>query len=388
MNILLACDRLGYDNERLHGAGRLMVDWTRALLARNVEVHTVILREPGLLGQRVLEEGLPFTFLSRHPLDPRTFFDFVRLIRQREIQVAHLQAFGASTFGRAAAIVTGIPTIVHVHADYRVEPKGYPRYVKWVDRLLAPATTKVFAISEAIADFATGQQGFSAEIVEVVHNSLDLEKFRPPLEQERRAVRKEFGIAPEARVAICVSRLDRTKGVDVLVNAWTLVSTSVEGSILLIVGDGPERGALEEAVRQAGTKQSVQFLGYRDDVNRVLRAGDWAVVPSRYEGLSLAALEAMAIGLPVIASDVGGIPEVVTHGENGLLVPPEDEESLAEALIKGLEMAQEDHGSYSLAALKTSSLHDLTATAEYFEQTYNDLAASREFSAASEPQGH
>lgn len=242
--VLLANDRLGYgsNDERLHGAGRLMIEWTRSLRARGVDVTTVILREPGPLGSRLLDEGLPFVFLRRHPYDPRTLTDFLRLIRERDIDVLHLQAFGASTFGRLAALLTGTPCLVHVHADYRDEPKGYPWFVRVLDRLLAPVTDSVIAISEAVEEFAVDQQGFREDQVDVRHSPVDLDHFRPPAGDERRRARRSLGLDPSVPVAACVGRFDPIKGVDVLVEAWNIVRRRLSGAVLVLAG-GPGPGA-------------------------------------------------------------------------------------------------------------------------------------------------
>src|SRR5690242_2377146 len=295
--VLLANDRLGYDDARFHGAGRLMVEWTRALLRHGVNVTPVILRQPGSLGAAVKAEGLPFVFLNRHPYDPGTLVDFIQLLRHHRIQVLHLQGFGSTFFGRLAARLLGLPVIVHVHADHRFEPKSYPPLVRACDQALAPHTDHVVAISAAVARFATEQQGFAPDNVEVMHNPVDLGRFRPATAESRRAAREGLGLEPQQPVAICVARFDPVKGVDVLVEAWATVVSMSPRPTLLLAGDGPLRDSLEQQARNLGIMDSIRFLGYRSDVESLLPAADICVVPSRSEGLSLAAIEAMATGL-------------------------------------------------------------------------------------------
>lgn len=373
LRVLLACDRLGYENARLHGAGRLMIQWTRALRDHGIDVTTIILREPGPLGQTVLDEGLPFRFLSRHPYDPRTLGDFVRVVRERGIQLLHLQAFGASTFGRLAALQTGLPAIVHVHADYRGEPKGYPSHVRMADALLARTTAKVFAISEPIADFAVEMQGFRPDQVEVLHNCVDLTEMMPPEVEQRHASRRALGLDDRTPVAVCVARFHPIKGVDVLVEAWATLVEDRPEAVLLLAGDGPMRAALEARASELRLHERVRFLGYQEDVRSVLWAADLAIVPSRSEGLSIAALEAMATGLPVVASRVGGLPEIVSHDRNGLLVEPEDPCALAKALLEAFGAVEGNDGSPSAAALEVAREHDLPYFVRKLEHTYRSL---------------
>jgi glycosyltransferase involved in cell wall biosynthesis len=337
VNVMLAMDRLGYDELHFHGAGRLMMEWTRALVESGVDVVTVILRHPGELGRRVLAEGLPFLFLGRRRYDPRTLVDMLRIMRRYRVQVVHLQGFGSSAFGRIAARVLGIPSIVHVHADHRFESLGYPWFVRWMDRLLAPGTSQVLAVSDFARDFAIGQQGFPAERVEVLYNPVDLRHFRPASPAEREASRQALGLEPNDRVAVCVTRFHPVKGIDVLVEAWAEIGARFPDARLLLVGEGPLRSELEDQVARTCRLGSVRFIGYRDDVREVLAAADLAVMPSRAEGFSVAALEILGSGLPLVATRVGGNPRLVADGVNGLLVEADDPAGLARALGRLLE---------------------------------------------------
>lgn len=337
LRVLLAMDRLGYDESHFHGAGRLMVEWTRALVESGVDIVTVILRDPGALGRRALDEGLPFVFLGRRRYDPRALADLTRIMRRHRTQVVHLQGFGCSACGRIAARVLGIPSIVHVHADHRFESLGYPWFVRWADRLLASSTSQVLAVSDFARDFAIGHQGFPAERVEVLYNPVDLRHFRPASPAEREASRQALGLEPTDRVAVCVTRFHPVKGIDVLVEAWAEVGARFADARLLLVGEGPLRAELEGQVARTCPPGSVRFIGYRDDVREVLAAADFAVMPSRAEGFSVAALEILGSGLPLVATRVGGNSRLVADGVNGLLVTADDPAGLARALARLLE---------------------------------------------------
>lgn len=376
MRVLLANDRLGYDDALLHGAGRVLIEWTRALLHRGIDVITVVLRDSGRIRQQVATEGLPLIFLDRARYDPRTLLDFASLIRNHRIQLLHLQGFGASTFGRLAGLMLQIPTIVHVHADYRAEPLGYPRLVRAVDRVLAPVTDLAIAISGPVAEFATRQQGFPSNRIRVIHNPVDTHHFRPANEVERSSVRKRLGLHAGDSVVACVSRLHPVKGIDQLLDAWALIGSAMPDAVLLIAGDGPESAKLKNRAATLAPPDRIRFLGHQADVRSVLWASDVLVVPSRQEGLSLAALEAMATGLPVVAFRVGGLPEIVSHEINGLLAAAFQPSELAAATLRVLRDPSLRR-TLSHGARQTAESHDTRCVVAQLEETYTAVLEKR-----------
>ncbi|MGD8496003.1 MAG: glycosyltransferase family 4 protein [Gemmatimonadales bacterium] len=371
IRVLIAMDRLGYGDGRYHGAGRLVIDWTRALQERGVEVTTVVLRSPGTFEK---PEGLEVELLDRGRYDLRTIGDFRRLFHERGIQVAHLQGFGSLTFGRMAALTAGIPTIAHIHADHGAETGGYPWFVKVADRTLARYTSCCIAVSEDTARFATVEQGFDPARVEVWHNPVDLSQYQAASPAERSASRATLGLPEDVPVAVAVARLDLVKGIDLLVEAWPGVVERVPDARLVLVGEGPMRDELTEALRAHGVLESVDFLGYRSDVAFVLHSADVLALPSRSEGMPLAALEALASGLPVVGHAVGGIPELVVDGVNGRLVPPEPP-LLADALADVLGNRVERDRLAAEARASVAPL-GLRAYAARLEDLYRRLADS------------
>lgn len=373
VRVLMAVDSLGYGDERFHGAGRLLVEWSQALNAREgVELTTVVLRTPG---DFKMPPDHRVSFLKRGLYDIRTLNDFRRLFRDQQIQVAHLQGFGSLAFGRLAARMLRIPVVATIHADHRFEPRGYPWFVRLADRALAPLTARCIAVSAATARFARAYQGFRESQIEVWHNPVDLSHFQPPSSEERAAARQSLGVPPGVLLVVAVARLDPVKGVDLLVEAWPTVVGRVPAARLLVVGEGAQRNDLVSSLTASGVLDSVEFLGYRSDVPRILHAADILALPSRSEGLPLAALEALATGVPVVGHAVGGVPELIVDGDNGRLVPPQPE-ALASALG---EVLTDDDLRERLARRARPSVEGLSMRgyAEHLEQMYRETVEAK-----------
>jgi glycosyltransferase involved in cell wall biosynthesis len=173
-------------------------------------------------------------------------------------------------------------------------------------------------------------EGFPSSRVGVIHNGID--PGRQPDEGERMRARKTLGFGADAFLVGSVARLDPVKDLKTLIAAYARLHTHPGHAALVLVGDGEERAALEACARDLGVAGGVHFVGYRADIRHLLAAFDVYVNSSVSEGVSLTILEAMATGLPVVATRVGGTPEVVLHGNTGLLVEPRDPAALATAI--------------------------------------------------------
>jgi len=209
---------------------------------------------------------------------------------------------------------------------------------RWLFRRVA----KVICVSEAArAGYLTSGK-LPAGRLEVIHSgSGDLSKFRPPSSRERRAAREELGLRESDRAAVLVGRLQRIKGHRVFIEAAAEVVKRVEHARFLIVGGGRNRSEYEKVAENLGLGTHLRLLGRREDVPRILRACDLGVVASLgSEGFSRAALEYMGSGLPVVATRVGALPEIVVEGRTGYLVDPEDARALAAAMARVLGEAE------------------------------------------------
>jgi glycosyltransferase involved in cell wall biosynthesis len=250
-----------------------------------------------------------------------------RLLRElRRLRPVLLQTFlfHANLAGRLAGRLAGVPTIV---SGIRVAEKRSRAYL-WLDRWTNWLVTTNVCVSQAVADFSIAEGRLSPERIVVIRNGVDVARFSGA----RAADLSAFGIPERSRTLLTIGRLDRQKGLLDLIEAAALVIIKLPDVHFLLVGEGPERAALERAIRERGLAARVHFAGWRADVPELLSAGSALVLTSHWEGLPNVILEAMAAGLPVVAARVEGTSELVIDGQTGRLVSSPTPESLAAAL--------------------------------------------------------
>jgi len=237
----------------------------------------------------------------------------------------HSHGHGAGVLGRAAGWWAGARILVH-HL-HTADPTLGGRHRR-LEQLLARVTARVVCCSDAVARDAGARLRIPAALLVVVPNGID-----PPPEGDREEALRLLG-HPAPPVLGCVGSLSPHKGQAVLLEALRLLPPGIPAGTLVLIGDGPQRADLERRAERSAAPWRVLFTGMRPDARRLLPALDLAVVPSLREGFGLAAAEAMDAGLPVVASRVGGLPEVVEAGQTGFLAEPGDPEDLARALAR------------------------------------------------------
>jgi glycosyltransferase involved in cell wall biosynthesis len=258
----------------------------------------------------------------------------IRLLRDRfrelnpEIVHTHLQH--ADLHGIAAARLAKVPVIItsrHNDNAFRRRP-----LIKQLNYVLWRLVDAGIAISNSIARFAVEVEGAPAHKIHTIYYGLSFNPDPAERAAARQTVRRELGIDSDDLVVGIVCRLVRQKGVEYGLRAFSHIVQDFPSARLLIAGDGPLRRSLEALVISLNLQRNVQFLGWRDDVPRLMAAFDVLLVPSLWEGFGLVILEAMAQRVPTIGSAVSAIPEIIIDGENGLLVPPCDVDKLDAAL--------------------------------------------------------
>jgi glycosyltransferase involved in cell wall biosynthesis len=193
----------------------------------------------------------------------------------------------------------------------------------------------------------------------------------------RGRLRAELGISGDALVIVTVAVLRPPKGVDKLIAAMTEVLRSVPSARLLIVGDGSERQRLEQQTRDAGISHAVVFAGFRDDVFDLLKASDVFVLPTLFDALPTVVIEAMFASLPIIASRVGGLPDMLDDGVEGELVPPGDVQALATSILKMLKESERREAAGAAALRRAQTCYSLPSQVRKLADLYDDVAAGK-----------
>ena len=230
------------------------------------------------------------------------------------------------------------------------------------------------AVSSDVAETVMAAYRPPSGRLSVIPNGVDVERYTQAV--DRNAVRASIGVAPEAPLAIVVAKLMTQKGHAVLLDALPGVLDRVAGLRVVLVGEGELRGALEARVAGAGLQGSVTFAGNRGDIPQLLAASDLFVLPSLWEGLPMALLEAMASGLPVVATAVSGTREVIEDGRSGILVPSGDAPALGAAMIAVLERPETAASLGAAARSRVEDCYSARAQAQRHAELYRSRLAS------------
>lgn len=282
------------------------------------------------LGVPVMGKPDGFFQLAAEPLGLRQY------IHENKIALVQTFLFHADVLGRVASRCArshrGKQRIPVVVSSVRATNLKNHWWQFALQRATAPMADAFTTVSERTLDFAVAHEGVIRKRATVIPNGIDLAPWDAM--PEKALARKEMDIPASAKVIATLGRLHEQKGHVHLLEAAKKLIPEHPDALFLIAGYGPLRGQLENLAQELGIQKHVRFLGYRSDVTRILAAADIFALPSLWEGMSNALLEAMAAGKPVVATDIDGNLEQVVSGETGLLVPPGNVESLANALTE------------------------------------------------------
>ncbi len=318
--------------------------------------------------------------LVRH-ISPRSdlaaLWNLVLLLRQERPHIVHTHTSKAGVLGRVAAWIAGIPVIVHT-------PHGHVFYghfsavPSWIflqlERAFAWKTDRLIGLTAAEKREHLERGVGQADRFAVVPSGIDLNRFRKA-RANGKIIPDWFDCPSHARVIGSVGWLTDIKGHRFLIDAVALLRQAYHNLHLVIIGTGDQRDALVRQAEQAEISHAVHLLGHREDIEICLAGLDCFVLPSRNEGMGRALIEAMAAGLPVVASRVGGIPSLIEDGKNGLLVPAGDSLALAGALRRLLDNPTWSHelGTHAMYSIGTS--YGIPAMVEAIEATYREATA-------------
>lgn len=278
---------------------------------------------------------------------------------------AHLSWPLAAKWALAASVLARLPTVATIQLipEFRLE-----RSSRLQLRVLAAGVDRYIAVSRDVADELAERFGWPAAKIEVGYNAVEIERFGGP---SPAGLREQIGGDAKRPLVLTPARLDEQKGHPVLLRA----AAELPGVDFVLAGEGPERPALEALATELGIAERVHFLGYRADIPQLLAACDVFALPSLYEGSSLAVLEAMAAGRPVVSSAIGGTDELIDDGVDGLLVAPGDADGLAGALGRLLDDTELRKAFAQRARQRVERDFTPTAMTQRVEAIYAELIA-------------
>ena len=311
------------------GAEEMVLNLVRHL-PPHYEPAVLCIHEAGPIGLEIQQTGVPFKVLGLKPglLRP---FDVLRLqdfLYQCQPDIVQTFLLTGSLYGRFAAMMARVPVVIGTEVN--VYERKRPWHVQ-AERWLMRGTDAVIASAESVREFYIKQINADPAKVEVIYNAVDWSRLETTISRED--MRRAMDVPVEGPLLGIIARLTEQKGHRVLLDALAQ-RPDLSRAHLVIVGDGPLSAALQRQAAGLGIADRVRFLGARRDLGNLLSAIDVFVMPSFWEGLPLAMVLAMGAGLPVVATRVAGIPEVVQDGVNGLLVTPGESGELGAALSR------------------------------------------------------
>ena len=312
------------------GAEVLLLELLRHLDRARFAPRVATLKKPGSMG-KAIGDAVPLTSeWLKHKYDARVIGRLARHMRETATDAVVTVGTGGDRmfWGRLAAWRARVPVILSA-----IHSTGYPHGIELANRLLTPITDGFIACARRHARYLIEYEHCPAERVFAIPNGVDTRRFRP---RDRVLARARMGWDAAAPIAGIVAALRPEKQHVLLIEAWADVVRRLPEAQLIIVGDGSERAAIEEAIARHRLHASVTLLGCRDDVPELLPAFDAMVLSSKMEANPASTLEASACGVAVVAPDVGSLPETVVPGKTGLLYPGSDRSGLVEALLKVL----------------------------------------------------
>ena len=334
----------------------------------------VCMTADGPLHARLRPETEVIVLGKRPGQDPWTLLRLVRLLRRLRPLIVHSRNWPAID-AIPAARVARVPLVLHgEHGREVADPEGRNPRRRRIRRALAPLVHHFVTVSEDLRRWLIEDVRVPAAKVTAIHNGVDLSRFGRAGRLESRL---RLDLPAEAPIVGTVGRLDPVKDQAGLIRAFASVRSAHPEALLVVVGDGPCRAELADVAATSGQRDHVRLLGNRDDIPAVMSALDVFVLPSIAEGISNTILEAMASGLPVVATQVGGNPELVENGVGGALVPPLAPSALA-AAIAGYVADPELRRRHGQASRQRATEHfSLERMAESYANLYTGLAADR-----------
>jgi glycosyltransferase involved in cell wall biosynthesis len=356
------------------GAETLLVNLVRRLDRRRFAPEIVCLKEPGPLGEMLAAEMPVHSDLLACKYDLRILPRLMKLMRRPQADAVVTVGAGDKMFwGRVAAHLAGVPVVASA-----LHSTGWPDGVGRLNRMLTEWTDAFIGVADAHAVHLVQNEGFPAAKVNTIYNGVDCERFAP---QDASAIRRELGIAADAPVVGILAALRPEKNHELFLAGAKEIREAVPAAQFIVVGDGPKRMELEQLAKDLGIANAVHFVGSRSDVPALLAACDVVALTSHNEASPVSILEALACGVPVVASNVGSVRETVVDGETGRLFPAGDLAAFVSATVDLLESPADRQRLGAEGRRRVEARWSLDAMVRGYEELIERIYAAKSASA-------
>jgi glycosyltransferase involved in cell wall biosynthesis len=368
MRVLFVNDHLGYSGGVVHGGTTLFYSILPRLNRNGIDASLCILKPYHEAAEIFEQEGVSPIFLGRTKWDPRALFDLIQLVRELEVDIVHLHTMKAFLLGRIVAAVTGCRVVMHFHDTNRPS-----RPIGIVQRLLAPWVDVALSVAPHVKEMIIDAYNIPEEQIKVLPNAINLNRFKSSDSRLIGDLRTEWGADKLTPVIGVIGRLSEGKGQDLLMRSLPALLNRVSDVKIVIVGDGPKRGALELLSNNLDLTDNIHFTGHRSDIPVIVNAVDIVAHPSVLnEGFGLVLLEGMAAGKPVVAFDVGAASMLIDPHKNGMLISKGDMEGFTRNLER-LVCSKELRVELGREAQKQAENYGLSMYVSKLSNIYQDV---------------
>lgn len=315
------------------GAERVLINLVAGLPVQFFQTMVCCLAKKGRMAAELEERGLRVIALHKRPgVDVGLLWRLQKLLRAQQIDILHTHVFTANLWGRLAGILARVPVLItHEHSTFTIADQTR----RGIEQQLARTTTQIISVSEQLRRCLIETGGLPADKVITIHNGLRLPVAVNQATQME--LQRELDLERFSPLIGSIGRQEVRKNYPLLLEAMPKILEHYPQAGLLLVGEGPETSHLKQLAQAKGLAENVIFAGHRQEIYELLSFMSVFCLPSQTEGISMAILEALAAKVPVVATRVGGNPEIILDDRYGLLVPPNDKSAFTGALLQTLQ---------------------------------------------------
>lgn len=357
------------------GAEKVFLDLVSNLRSNYID-NRIGLFDKGWLSEKLFRLGFsPVIFSTNKGFDLHLLISLIKYIRKQKISLVHSHLLGANLYCSLAAKVCRVPTISTFHGTVDVDKKDKHKKLKFL--LINSCSTRIIYVSKSLMKFFKDAGLAHLMKSEIIYNGIDLCRYS---QKATACIRSEFDFSPRDFVVGCIGDIRPPKGYEVLIEGARILRKKRAPIKFLIAGSKtPLYYELESKLREYNLEHMIKFIGFRNDIINIYKSIDLFLLPSISEGFSLATVEAMAAGLPIIATKCGGPEEIIIHGSNGLLIEKESPKAIANSilLVVGNKELRDRISAQSKESLKRFSIETMVRN---YLNLYSRVLGKRDFS--------